>query len=93
MYHHNIFHPYWGYIREVSGNLLMITWDNVAYNIHKQDLAPELNPLLHPDNGGGSRMFGIWQSTSGLKNKKHIIYVDYAACSDLIMTKLAYFWY
>ena len=47
----------------------MITWDNVAYNTRKQDLAQELNPLLHPDNGGGSRMFGIWQSTSGLKNK------------------------
>ena len=47
----------------------MIAWDNVAYNIRKQDLAQELSRLLHPDNGGGSRMFGIWQSTSGLKNK------------------------
>ena len=41
----------------------MIAWDNVAYNIRKQDLAQELSRLLHPDNGGGSRMFGIWQST------------------------------
>ena len=47
----------------------MITWDNVAYNIRKQDLAQELSRLLHPGNGGGSRMFGIWQSTSGLENK------------------------
>ena len=47
----------------------MIAWDNVAYNIRKQDLAQELSRLLHPDNDGGSRMFGIWQSTSGLKNK------------------------
>ena len=68
----------------------MIAWDNVAYNIRKQDLAQELSRLLHPDNGGGSRMFGIWQSTSGLK--KHNIYLDYKSCSDLMIIKLAYLW-
>ena len=51
----------------------MIAWDNVAYNIRKQELAQELSRLLHPDNGGGSRMFGIWQSTSGLKIKRHYL--------------------
>ena len=90
MYHHNVFHPYWGYIREVSGNLLMITWDNVAYNIHKQDLAPELNPLLHPDNGGGSRMFGIWQSKSGLKDKNTLFTL---IMRHVQILKLAYVWY
>ena len=47
----------------------MTALDNVANNIRKQDLARELSQLLHPDNGGGSRMFGIWQSTSGLKKQ------------------------